>query len=210
MTSVFENRLWEALQQHAEHPRDDQVPVQFPPAPRRRMVYGRRAGVVLAAAAATAVSFSFVPGTSPMPAYAVEAQPGGHIDVTVNHLDMEPSDLLRLEAKLRAAGIHVVVEATSPYTCWLRSDKGPSRHGSPLVENPGSWKPRIPKGTPKDALGGELGSTGLEERNAPGGRKTMALRRGDTAFLNTVRPKNYHRLVSISFIGGSCTPQGSS
>lgn len=212
MTSVFEDRLWEMLQQHAESPGDDHVLVEFPAAPRRRVVNGRRAGAALTVAAAAGLTFFYLPGGGSTPAYAVEPQQGDHVKVTVDDLGIKPADLLTLEDKLRAAGIHVVVDATGPYTCGLSSDKGSPESGSTEVVWPGAIWETPSKDGPKDTSGqapaGAMAVSGSQV--GPDGRLVAVLDRGDTAFINARYSKAHHRLVDIHFASGTCTPQSGS
>lgn len=196
MTSLFEDRLWESLRQHAEEPGDDHVLMEFPPAPRRRVVNGRTAGAALTAAAAVGVSFFFVPGGGSTPAYAVEVQQGEHVKVTIDDLGMAPGELVKLEDKLRAVGIHVVVDATGPYRC-----------GDSVVRPGALWE--VPsKDTSKDAPAGEIVVSGMQRDSD--GHPVAILSRGDTAFFNAGYTKAHHRLVEANFASGTCTPQSGS
>jgi hypothetical protein len=195
MTSLFEDRLWETLRQHAEDPGDDHVVVEFPPAPRRRVVNGRRTGAVLTAAAAVGVSFFFVPGGG-SPAYAVEVQQGEHVKVSIDDLGMAPADLLKLEDKLRAVGINVVVDATGRYRC-----------GHSVVW-PGSLRELPSKDPSKRVVAKALVVSGMHQDSD--GRQVAVLSRGDTAFFNVRYAESHDLLVDVNFASGTCTPQSGS
>ena len=107
-TPTFEDRLLAELREVvAARPEPVAVPAA---APRRRR---RRAGIAgtAVAAAAAAVAIALIGGADPAsPAYAVERQPDGSVEVVINSL----SDASGLQAELRAAGVPAVVDYVSP------------------------------------------------------------------------------------------------
>jgi hypothetical protein len=130
MNDTFEDRLWNALKHEAERPGHELPADRFLPRPARRVVSARRAGLGLAAAAAVGAILAVVPGGASTPAYAVETQKGGAVKITFHDALKVVHDRAQVEAletRLRAAGINVVVNASTPYLCHT---KGVIRHRS--------------------------------------------------------------------------------
>jgi hypothetical protein len=143
------------------------------------------------------VSFYFVPGGGSTPAYAVEVQQGEHVKVSIDDLGMAPAELVKLEDRLRAVGIHVVVGATGEYKC-----------GHSVVWPGALWEKSPSKNTSKDAPAGALAVSGMQQD--ADGSQVAVLRRGDTAFFNARYTKAHHRLVDVNFRSGTCTRQSGS
>jgi hypothetical protein len=197
MTSVFEDRLWEALKQEAGRSGLDGPEMAFFPR-RRRVVTARRTGAVLAAAAAVGVSLALLPSGGSTPAYAVESQQGGAVKISFNRLDhLSRPKVEALESDLRKAGLNVVNNASTPYRC--RATTEPEGMASPDFVM-----------TPHPPLGewgeGEVIVSGARETHAgPISQQTFTLHRGDTAFFNVAYDKRSVRF-SIEFDVASCVP----
>lgn len=195
MNDTFEDRLWNALKYEAERPGHELPADRFRPRPARRVVSARRAGLGLAAAAAVGAILAVVPGGASTPAYAVETQKGGAVKITFHDalkVIHDRAQVEALETRLRAAGINVVVNASTPYLCHTKGG------------HPASF--RTPPGLPGHVAA--LGSTSSAVVGHGGTVRdaTVVLRRGNTAWIVTGPSGNSGRLYGIAFLRATCTP----
>jgi hypothetical protein len=105
---MFEDRLLTELM-NDDAWGERQVPQEVvPPRPirRSRMMWGAMATVTAAAAVAVVV----VAGPSSTPAYAVTKNADGTVTLSLHELAMKPAEQKKLAAKLRGAGVNMIVD----------------------------------------------------------------------------------------------------
>jgi hypothetical protein len=195
MNDTFEDRLWNALKHEAERPGHELPADRIQPRPARRVVTARRAGLGLTAAAAVGAILAVVPGGGSTPAYAVETQKSGVVKITFHDALKaihDRAEVEALETKLRAAGINVVVDASTPYLCQWKEGRL-----EPLMK---------PPGLPGHILG--LGVTPSVVINHGGTIQdgTVLLHRGNTAWIESGPSGKGGRLYGIAFLRATCAP----
>ena len=105
----FEDRLLAELRQVvAERPAPD---VTAPPSPHRRRPLLIAGTATATAAAGAAALLLAIGGAGVSPAFAVDRQPNGNVNVTINKLG-DAQDAQGLQSQLRAAGINAEVDYT--------------------------------------------------------------------------------------------------
>lgn len=191
MNNTFEDRLWNALKHEAERPRHDLPADHFRAGPARRAVTARRAALGLTAAAAVGMILAIVPGGGASPAYAVEMQKGGVVKVTIHEASKATQDRAQVEAlesKLRAAGINVIVDASTPYLCHFNGG-----HQTQFMKMPRRPGPNIT----------DVAFAGSGVVNGGG---TVLLHQGDTAWIEGGPSAQGGRLYAVELMGATCAP----
>lgn len=198
MNDTFEDRLWNALRHEAQSP-DHELPTdRLRARPARRSATVRRVGFGLIAAASVGVTLAIVPGGGSTPAYAVEMQKGGAVKVTVHDAlkaTRDPAQVEALESNLRAAGIKVIVDSSTPYLCHSRSGH----------KNQFTIRPRRPG--VKEGIVSYMDSSVVSRplRSNPI-RRVIILHRGDTAWIESGSSLSGDRLYNVALLGASCAP----
>ncbi|MEW1860616.1 hypothetical protein AB0399_09560 [Streptomyces sp. NPDC088194] len=110
-STSFEDRLWDALVREAGRPTDELPADRLRVRPARRAVTARRAGFGLAAAAIAGATLVALPGGGgAAPAYAVDVQKNGVVEISYD-AKAKPmnttEELAKLTSELRAAGIKI-------------------------------------------------------------------------------------------------------
>ncbi|MCF6522569.1 hypothetical protein [Streptomyces sp. JJ36] len=218
----FEDRLLAELQQELGRGRDGRS-VAAPGAPLRRRPVVRRTAMGLAACAAAGAAVVAVPGSpAESPAYAVEQNPDGSVELQISDFTLDRDEQRELAATLREMGIDAVVDTPPPGTVcqYPRGEDQSPRTGMMLVSPgaPESGKHPGPGPTaPEDA--GESLAWSVEQAEGLGITDHQlwgqTLNRGDTLIIENYASSGGAeiRQTVFSYVTGEvapCDPQEAS
>ncbi|WP_255951393.1 hypothetical protein [Streptomyces odontomachi] len=196
MNETFEDRLWDALKDEAERPARELPADRFRARPVRRPRTAVRVGLGLAAAAAIGTVLAVgLPGGGSAPAYAVEVQKDGAVKITFREggkaID-SPDRLKALESRLTDAGIDVIDDPSTAYTC--RSTDG---SGTPWTQ-----KPQHRRWNGVAMVGGAVDS--VRRTDSGEHADVIVLHRGDTTWIE--RDVTGKHIALIEFMPMTCVP----
>lgn len=189
MNRTFEDSLWNALKQEAERPEHELPADRFRARPARRSVTAGRLGLGLAATAAIGTVLALVPGSGSATAYAVETQKDGAVKITVQEASkatLGRDQVEALESELRDAGINVIEDASTPYSCHSSSN---ARDGFRLTPSRPGPRP-----------------AGVMFRSDSPHAQVAVLRPGDTAWIESGRSSEGPTAYSITLLPAICAP----